>query len=178
MLSALNHYGYKVDKTSKRRRSENDNTPQPLDQWTISPFIGQQVGNCKSFTLTHYWADLFAMHSGIVHPTSYPTHIPFIPCGSTLPFLSYSNFNVLPSKSKVKVMGEGKVESHNILLSHIPFIPCQLAIPFLRYNFFKIWPWKSKVKVMEEVNIESHNMGPTFYRLTSLLFYVNQPSHS
>ena len=27
------------------RRSENDNTPQPLDQWTNSPFIGQQVGN-------------------------------------------------------------------------------------------------------------------------------------
>ena len=46
------------------RRSENDNTPQPLDQWTNSPFIGQQVGNCKSFTLTHYLADLFAMHRG------------------------------------------------------------------------------------------------------------------
>ena len=43
-------------------RSENDNTPQPLDQWTNSPFIGQQVGNCKSFTLTYYLADLFAMH--------------------------------------------------------------------------------------------------------------------
>ena len=48
----------------KTRRSENDNTPQPLDQWTNSPFIGQQVGNCKSFTLTHYLADLFAMHRG------------------------------------------------------------------------------------------------------------------
>ena len=44
------------------RRSENDNTPQPLDQWTNSPFMGQQVGNCKSFTLTHYLAELFAMH--------------------------------------------------------------------------------------------------------------------
>ena len=41
-----------------------DNTPQPLDQWTNSPFIGQQVGNCKSFTLTQYLADLFAMHRG------------------------------------------------------------------------------------------------------------------
>ena len=46
----------------KTRRSENDNNPQPLDQWTNSPFIGQQVGNCKSFTFTHYLADLFAMH--------------------------------------------------------------------------------------------------------------------
>ena len=51
------------------RRSENDNTPQPLDQWTNSPFIGIQVGNCKSFTLTHYLADLFAMHRG---PRSIP----------------------------------------------------------------------------------------------------------
>ena len=50
--------------TAWTRRSENDNTPQPLDQWTNSPFIGQQVGNCKSFTLTHYLADLFAMHRG------------------------------------------------------------------------------------------------------------------
>ena len=51
------------------RRSENDNTPQPLDQWTNSPFIGQKVRNCKSFTLTHYLADLFAMHRG---PRSIP----------------------------------------------------------------------------------------------------------
>ena len=51
------------------RHSENYNTPQPLDQWTNSPFIGQQVGNSKSFTLTHYLADLFAMHRG---PRSIP----------------------------------------------------------------------------------------------------------
>ena len=50
--------------TLSTRRSENDNTPQPLDQWTNSPFTGQQVGNCKSFTWTHYFADLFAMHRG------------------------------------------------------------------------------------------------------------------
>ena len=75
------------------RRSENDNTPQPLDQWTNSPFIGQQVGNCKSFTLTHYLANLFAKHRGprsiplcIKHHIHYPTHIPFIPIESTLPF--------------------------------------------------------------------------------------------
>ena len=49
--------------------NENDNTPQPLDQWTNSPFIGQQVGNCKSFTLTHYLDDLFAMQRG---PRSIP----------------------------------------------------------------------------------------------------------
>ena len=31
---------------------------------------------------------------------------------------------------------------------------------------------------MGEVDIESLNMGPTFYRLTSFSFHVNQPSHS
>ena len=31
---------------------------------------------------------------------------------------------------------------------------------------------------MSEGKIESHNMGPTFYRLTSLSFHVNPPSHS
>ena len=51
------------------RRSENNNTPQPLDQWTNSPFTDQQVGNCKSFPLTHYLADLFDMHRG---PRSIP----------------------------------------------------------------------------------------------------------
>ena len=44
------------------RRSENDNTPHPLDQWTNSPFMGQHVENCTSFTLTHYLANVFAMH--------------------------------------------------------------------------------------------------------------------
>ena len=46
------------------------------------------------------------------------------------------------------------------------------------YCYWKIWLWKSKVKVMVEVNVESHTMGPTFYRLTSLSFQVNQPSYS
>ena len=50
----------------------------------------------------------------IVHPTSYPTHIPFVPSESTLPFLRYSNFKILPRKSKVKVMAEVKVWSHNV----------------------------------------------------------------
>ena len=65
--SELNkHASYKTSgnllPNRQTRRSENDNTPQPLDQWTNSPFMGQQVGNCKSFTLIHYLAHLFAMH--------------------------------------------------------------------------------------------------------------------
>ena len=79
------------------------------------------------------------------------THIPLIPCQSAIPFLRYDFFKIWPWKSKVKVMGEGNVESHKegvtSYQSHIPFIPCQSALPFLRFSIFKIWPWKSKVKV-------------------------------
>ena len=107
---------------------------------------------------------------------------PFIPSESTLPFLSNSNFKIWPWKSKVKVMEEGErwksQHGSNILSTHIPLIPCQSAIPFLRYDFSKIWPWKSKVKVMVEVKAESHKVGVKSYRLTSLSFNVNRPSHS
>ena len=41
------------------------------------------------------------------------THIPF-PCRSALPFLGYSNFKIWPWKFEVKVMGEIKIESHNM----------------------------------------------------------------
>ena len=41
-------------------------------------------------------------------------HIPFIPCWSTLPFLRCSYLKNWPWKSKVKVMGEVKVQSHNV----------------------------------------------------------------
>ena len=64
----------------------------------------------------------------------------------------------------------------NILSTHIPFITCQSGNPLLSHNFFKIWPWKSKVKVMGEVTVQS--VGLASYRLTSLLFHVNRPSHS
>ena len=67
--SQIKNLGILSGIASETRRSENDNTPQPQDQWTNSPFICQQVGNCKSFTLTHYLADLFAMHRG---PRSIP----------------------------------------------------------------------------------------------------------
>ena len=77
----------------------------------------------------------------IVHLTSYPTHIPFIPSESTLPFLRYSNFNILPWKSEVKVMGEVKIEmsqcESSTLLTHIPFNPCQWSLPFLRKQHFQ-----------------------------------------
>ena len=204
-------------------------------------------------------------------------HIPFVPSQSGIPFLSYDVFKTWPWKSKVKVMGEVTVQSHNmgppfsrltslsfhvnrashswvttfskfdlenqgsrswvrsqfkvtmcvlhpidshpfcsmsigypipelrlfqnltskikgqdhgwghssksqcesnILSTHIPFVPSQSGIPFLSYDVFKTWPWKSKVKVMGEVTVQSHNVSLTSYRLTFLLFQVNQASHS
>ena len=42
------------------------------------------------------------------------SHIPFVPCQSALPFLRYSIFKIWPWKSKVKVMGEVTVQSHNV----------------------------------------------------------------
>ena len=199
-----------------------------------SPFIGQQVGNRTSFTLTHYLADLFAMHPGprsiplcIQHhiqltslsfQVSRPSHswvtaisIFFLENTRSWlwvsskfevtmwvkhsidshPFRSMSISHPIPEillfqNLTLKIQSQGHRRSEhwksqhgsNILWTHIPFIPCQSAMPFITYNFFKICPWKSKVKVMGEGNVESHNMGPTFYRLTSFSFYVNRTSHS
>ena len=42
------------------------------------------------------------------------THIPFVPCQSGIPFLSYDFSKNWPWKSRVKVMCEVKVESHNM----------------------------------------------------------------
>ena len=111
------------------------------------------------------------------------THIPFFTCQSATPFRRNSIFKIWPWKFKVG-QGHGGGQSWrsqsgcNILSTHIPFVPCQLAHPFLRYSIFKIWPWKSKVKVMVKVKVESHKVGVASYRLTSLSFHVNRPSHS
>ena len=157
------------------------------------------------------------------------THIPFVPCQWGIPFLSYDFLKIWPWKSRVKVIGEVTVQSHNegitscrltslsfyvnrpshswdtaiskfdleiqgsrswvrsqfksqwgsnILSTHIPFVPCQWGIPFLSYDFLKIWPWKSRVKVIGEVTVQSHSVDLASYRLTSLSFNVNRPSHS
>ena len=41
-------------------------------------------------------------------------HIPFVPCQSAIPFLRYDFFKIWPSKSKVMVMVEVKVENHKV----------------------------------------------------------------
>ena len=82
----------------------------------------------------------------------------------------------------LKIQGQGhssrSQRRYATLSIHILFVPCQSALPFLGYSYFKIWHWKFKVKVIGEVKVESHNRGPTFNRLTSLSFHVDQASHS
>ena len=66
----------------------------------------------------------------------------------------------------------------NILSTHISFVRCQSCIQLLSYDFFKIWPWNSRAKVIDEVTVQIRNVGITSYRLTSISFHVNRPSHS
>ena len=110
------------------------------------------------------------------------THIPFVPCQSALPSLTCSIFKIWPWKSRVKVMGEVTIQSHNVGLTSYRLTSLLFHVNRASHSsvmtFFKIWPWNSKVKVMGEVTVQSHNVGLTSYRLTSLLFHVNWPSHS
>ena len=46
----------------------------------------------------------------------------------------------------------------------------------MRYAYLNIWP--SKSKVIGEVKVPSHKVSPTYYRLTSISFHVDLPSHT
>ena len=93
--------------------------PSALDQWTNNQFIGQQAGNCNSFIVTYYLADLFAMHHG---PRSIPLCIQHHIQLTSLSFqvsrpshswdIAISIFYI--KKSKVKLMVEVNVENHNM----------------------------------------------------------------
>ena len=85
-------------------------------------------------------------------------------------------------KLTLKIQGQGhgwgqnsewQCES-NILSTHIPFAPCQSPSHSWDNSMFKIWPCKSKVKVIAQ----GHKIGLTPYRLISLSFHVDRPSHS
>ena len=49
------------------------------------------------------------------------THIPFVPCQKGIPFLSYDVFKIWPWKSRVKVMSEVTLQSHNVGLTSYRF---------------------------------------------------------
>ena len=69
------------------------------------------------------------------------TRMPFVPYQSGIPFLRYSNFNILSISLKIQGQGHGwgqswKSQWCNILSTHIPFVPCQSTLPSMRYKIF------------------------------------------
>ena len=102
-----------------------------------------------------------------MHSTSYPTRILFIPSESTFPFLSYSNFNILPWRSKLKV----KVWSHNVSLTFYQLTSLSFHInqpshswdtTFSKFDLENIrsrsWKrWTLKVISWVEHSIDSHS---------------------
>ena len=126
------------------KRSENDNTPQPPDQWTNSPLMGQQFGNWVShwpmaITWVIYLPCTVAQEQ--VHCASNivsNTHL-FHSKSIDLPIPKIWLLIIWPWKSDVKVMGEVKVQSHNVSL--------------ISYRLTSIW---------FNVNRSSHPWGTAF----------------
>ena len=96
------------------------------------------------------------------------THIPFFPCQSGIPFLSYDFFKIWPWKSRVKVH---PIDSH-------PFRSMSIGHPIPKLRLLQNLTWKSRVKVMGEVTLQSQNGGLISYRLTFLSPHANRPSYS
>ena len=168
-------WSYNVSLTFYRLTSFSFHVNQPSHSWdrTFSKFDlkNPRSGSWKRWT--------FNVTSWVQH--SIDSH-PFRSMSIGHPVHKIRVFENLTLKIQGQGHGWGELwrsqcES-NIPSTHNPFVPCQSVIRFLRYNFFKIWPWKSKVKVMVEVFVQRHKVGVTSYRLTSLSFHVNPPSHS
>ena len=91
-------------------------------------------------------------------------------------------FKIWPWKSRVKVMGDVRVQSHNVGLTSYRLTSLSLHVKRASHSwvttFLKIWPWKSRVNVMGGVTVQSHKVGLTSDRFTSLSFHVNRPSYS
>ena len=91
------------------------------------------------------------------------TRIAFVPCQSAFLFLRYNYFKIWLWKSKVKVMGEAKVQYHTIGSIFYLLSALSSTLPFLRYSYFKIL--KSKVKV---IIVQGHIVSSTFCQVTVL----------
>ena len=167
--------GHKVGITPYRLTSLSFHVDRPCHSWdtAISKFDVEN-SRSRSWVRSKLKVITWVLHSVESHP--------FHSMSIRHPVPELWFFQNLTLKFKGQGHGWGHSSKSqcgsNILSTHIPFVPCQSALPFLTYSIFKIWPWKSRVKVMGEVTIQSHNVGLTSYRLTSLLFHVNRPSHS
>ena len=107
----------------------------------------------------------------LLHPIdSHPFRSMLI--GPPVPEIQHFQNLTLKIQGQGHEWGESWKPQHgsNILSTHVPFIPCQSAIPFLTVRYF--------FKGQGHGWGESHKVGVTSYRLTSLSFHVNRPSHS
>ena len=96
-------------------------------QSTPIPFVPCQSGiPCPSWYFFNIWP--FLKIKGQGHASGHTsksqcdfkilsTHIPFFPCQLGISFLSYDFFKIWPWKSRVKVMGEVTLQSHNVGLT-------------------------------------------------------------
>ena len=108
-----------------------------------------------------------------VCPTSYLTHIPFIQCQSTL-IPEIWLFENLTMKTRSMLWGRSNIQITKWVWLPHPFRSMSIGHPIYEIWLFKIWPQKSK----DKIRAEGHTVGPPSYWLTSLLFHVNQHSHS
>ena len=112
------------------------------------------------------------------------THTPFVPCQSALPFLRYSIFKIWPWKSRVKVMGEVIVQSHNVGLAsyRLTSLSFHVSRPSHSWDtaFWKFHLENQGSRWWMRWHFKVTMWVLTSYRFTSLLFHygVNQPSHS
>ena len=110
------------------------------------------------------------------------THIIFIPCQSTAPFLRYSNFRCWPWNSKVKVMGVVKGQRHTVSPTSYQLTSFSFHINHTINSWdraiSKFDLETSKVKVKSVVKGQCHTLYPVLNRCTSFSFHINRTNHS
>ena len=143
---------------------------------THIPFVPCQ--SALSFLRYSIFQNLTLKIHGQGHSSRSQTrYISFVPCRSALPFLGYGYFKIWHWKFKVMVMGEVKVESHNMGPTFSWLASLSLHVNWASYSWFTTFQYLT-LKIEGQGHGWGHNMGLTSYWLISLSFPVNQPSHS
>ena len=127
--------------------------PQPLDHWVDNPFMGQQVGNCSSFSSTHSLANVFSMHCG---PRASPLCVQHSiqltsPTHSKLIDIPIPKIWILKTLTlKVQGQGWGQSQSHKLVPTSYRLTSFWFRVnpPFHSYDraFFKFDPQNPRSK--------------------------------
>ena len=124
MIELFKYLTFKIKDQSHSSRSHNSyhiiilSTHIPfIPCWSALQFPEMQL--FKKLTLKiqgqcHRWGQSSKSQCG---SSILSTHISFVPSQSALPLLRYSIFKIWPWKSRVKVMSEVTVQSHNVGLA-------------------------------------------------------------